>query len=469
MFEEGGLPREVRRNAATGLALHRAGVEAWLAVGERAPHSLDVGPARCLVAGDAETVAVDRPQVVARFLRPLQDRLRRARRADGEGVEPALVLDREAETLEPCRQNIREAMDAPRDPGEPVRPVVDRVHAGDDAEQHLRRADVAGGLLAPDVLLAGLEREAERLPTAAVHRDADDAARHGAAVLLVGREVGRVRPAVAERHAEALRAAHRDVGAELAGRRQQHQAEQVGRNRHDRALRVRLFDDPPVVGHPAAGLGVLQQDAEERPLRQPCAVIAHHHLDADGLRAGLHHRDGLRQAGVGDEEAVAAVLRDTVAHVHGLGRRRRLVQQRRVGAVEPREVHHHGLEVEQRLQAALRNLRLIRGVGGVPARVLQDVALDDRRRDRVVVAEADHGARDAVAPGQLCQLPQHVALCAAFRKVRRDLRADRGRHGRIHQRVERLVAHGLQHGREILLARADMAADEGVRLLQSRQ
>ncbi len=41
-----------------------------------------------------------------------------------------------------------------------VRTVIDGVHPGHDRQQHLRRADVAGRLLAPDVLLAGLERHA---------------------------------------------------------------------------------------------------------------------------------------------------------------------------------------------------------------------------------------------------------------------------------------------------------------------
>ena len=180
----------------------------------------------------------------------------------------------------------------------------------------------------------------------------DDPARHGAAELLVGGEVGGVGPAVAEGHAEALRVADCDIGAELAGRCQQDEAEQVGRDRDHRSLPARLLDNPGVVRHRAADFRVLQQDAEERPFRQPGPVIAHLDLDADGLGAGLHHRDGLRQAGVGDEEAVAAVLGDAVAHVHGLGRRRAFVEQRGVGAAKPGEVHHHGLEVEQGLQPA---------------------------------------------------------------------------------------------------------------------
>ena len=47
-------------------------------------------------------------------------------------------------------------------------------------------------------------------------------------VPLERREERRVRAAVAERHAEALRVAEHDVGAHLARRRQQRQAQQIG-------------------------------------------------------------------------------------------------------------------------------------------------------------------------------------------------------------------------------------------------
>lgn len=50
---------------------------------------------------------------------------------------------------------------------------------------------------------------------------------------------------------------------------------------------------------------------------------------------------------------------------------------------------HHGLEVEERLQAALRDLRLVRGVGSVPPRGLKHVAEDDGRNSGLAVAHAD--------------------------------------------------------------------------------
>ena len=51
------------------------------------------------------------------------------------------------------------------------------------------------------------------------------------------------------------------------------------------------------------------------------------------------------------------------------------------GGRQPGEVGDHGLEVQQRLEPALADLRLVRRVGGVPGRVLQHVAPDHRRGD----------------------------------------------------------------------------------------
>ena len=102
---------------------------------------------------------------------------------------------------------------------QPLRAVVDGVHRGHHREQHLRGADVARGLLAPDVLLAGLQRQPEGRAALGVLRHADEAPGHVALVLVLHREEGGVRTAVAQRHAEALRRAERDVGAHLAGRR----------------------------------------------------------------------------------------------------------------------------------------------------------------------------------------------------------------------------------------------------------
>ena len=66
-----------------------------------------------------------------------------------------------------------------------------------------------------------------------------------------------------------------------------------------------------------------------------------------------------------------------------------LVEEGGVGNVEPREVADHGLVVEEALEAALRDLRLVRRVLRRPAGVLEEVAQDGVRHRRVVVAHPD--------------------------------------------------------------------------------
>ena len=118
---------------------------------------------------------------------------------------------------------------------QPLRAVIDGVQAGDVGEQRLRGADVRRRLLAADVLLARLQRHPVRRVAVRVDRHADDAARRLPDVLLERREERGVRAAVAERHAEPLRVAEDDVGAHLAGRRQQREAEQIGADRDEHA------------------------------------------------------------------------------------------------------------------------------------------------------------------------------------------------------------------------------------------
>ena len=106
-------------------------------------------------------------------------------------------------------------------------------------------------------------------------------------------------------------------------------------------------------------------------------MVADDHLDTQRLGACLYDLDRLRMASLGDEErASLRPPRRARAHVHRLGGRGGFVEQRRVRDRQAGQVDHHRLEVEQRLESALGDLRLVRRVLRVPARVLQDVAQD---------------------------------------------------------------------------------------------
>ena len=245
------------------------------------------------------------------------------------GVEPRAVHDRAAARLDARHEERGQAVYTLGNATQPVGAVVGGVHAGDVRQQHLRRADVRGCLLAANVLLTRLQREAQRRPTLGVGAHTDEPTGEGTGILLTRRDERRMRTAEAHRHTEALRRPDHDVGAERARRRQQHTSEQIGRDHRDRAAGVERVDHGPVVDHRATRAGVGEQRSEATVDVQ-LSVRPDDELDADRLGACREDRDRLR-VGVGiDEERGAITLRQPVSHRHRLGRRRRLVQQRRV-------------------------------------------------------------------------------------------------------------------------------------------
>ncbi len=113
------------------------------------------------------------------------------------------------------------------------------------------------------MLLAGLDREPVGGIAVRVHRHAHDAARDLAHVLLLGREIRRVRSAESHRHAESLRGSDRDVRSEFAGRHEQRERERVRGDDHRRTRGLGALRERAVILDAAVGGGVLEQDSAE--------------------------------------------------------------------------------------------------------------------------------------------------------------------------------------------------------------
>ena len=291
--------RELRRNR-----IGRVGVEGIDVARhpERAPEALHLRALRDLVARDADRVRIDAQEVDVELTRGRDDGVRVVRDAHADGVEVGVVHELVPALAEPAGEDRRQPVHAARDQLEPLAAVVDGVHRGHHGEQHLRRADVRRGLLAADVLLAGLQREAQRRIAVGVDRDADEAARQRALETGADAHVGRVRAAEADRDAEPLRRADDDVGAHLARRLEQHEREQVGGDARERALGVRGLGERREIAHAAARARVLREHAEAPALGQPVADVGHDDLDAERLGARLQRRERLREdVGIDDE------------------------------------------------------------------------------------------------------------------------------------------------------------------------
>ena len=165
---------------------------------------------------------------------------------------------------------------------------------------------------------------------------------------VASRKERRVRPTVAERHAETLRAPNRDVRVEFTGRLEQREAQQVRRNYHQCASPVRSFNQGPIIVNRAERVGVLNQRAKNLRAENKRAVVIDDNVDAERPGAGLDDFNVLRMTVLRDEENVAAFLVfEAVAHHHRFRRGGGFVEQRGVGDFEAGEVADHRLKIKQ--------------------------------------------------------------------------------------------------------------------------
>ena len=125
---------------------------------------------------------------------------------------------------------------------------------------------------------------------------------------------------------------------------------------------------------------LLQQHAEDVLVIQHFVGVVDDHVKAEGFSASAHHVQRLGMHVRRHEEAVGIFqLAHALGHRHCFGGGGRFIQQRGGGNIHTGQIQRHLLEVQQRFQTALGDFRLIRGVSGVPARVFQHVAQDNRR------------------------------------------------------------------------------------------
>ena len=133
-----------------------------------------------------------------------------------------------------------------------------------------------------------------------------------------------MRPAEAERHAEALRVADDDVGAHLARRRQQRQRQQVGGDGDERRppRAPASMNGRRSSTRAALRPGYCSSTPNTRASNVMSAIEPTLQLDAERLGAAAQHRDRLRKAAIRHQEhaAVSAQL----LRLHAVQQRHRL-------------------------------------------------------------------------------------------------------------------------------------------------
>ena len=229
------------------------------------------------------------------------------------------------------------------------------------------------------------------------------------------------------------------------------EAEQVCRDRHRDARPFRTTDELAKLVEPPRFVRRLDDRAKHSIRQLDLPEVPDHQLDAERLGARAEHLDRLRKAAIGDEElrraddGIDALSLHPMQHHHRLGGRRGFIQQRRRRDRHPGQVADHRLKVEQPFEAALGDLGLIRGVGRVPAGILEHVPQNDTRREAAVVAEPDIRLEQLVAGGDAPQLPQKLLLGLPVREIEALREANPRGNGFVHQRLQRRGADDLQH------------------------
>ena len=384
-------------------------------------------------------------------------------------VEIMLAVKSVAKRLQFGGQHIRLAVDVGGDVAQSDRAMIHGIHARHDGQQCLRGADVAGGLVALDVLLTGLQGHAQCRAALAVLAHTDDAARDDALEIVLAGKEGRMWPAIAHRHSETLAVAQYHIGTPRTGALQQHKAHDVGSHGYERPHGMHLFGKGGKAFHLTVLGRILQHGTVKLLGDVHLFVVAYHQFDAQRTATGDEQVDGLREAIGRDEELADACLllgarTGIVEHDHRLRSGSGLIEQRCVGDLQPCQVADHCLEIEQCLQAALGYLGLIGRIGGVPSRILQHIAFHHVGHNAVVVAQSDIRAVELVLGAHLADMGCKFGLGHGLWQVEVLLQAD-GRGNRLgDQFLDAGHPDGGEHGVNILLAWAYVAVNESVLL-----
>ena len=252
-----------------------------------------------------------------------------------------------------------------------------------------------------------------------------------------------MRTTEAHRHTEALGVAQSNIRAQFGRRFQQDQAHDVGGNGHDCTFCFQTADNVLQVLHIAVFADVLEQRAKVFAFIR-LGKIADHQFKAEIFGAGFHHVQSLRIDALVHKETLGFHFAHAVRHRHRFGGSGCLVQQRRACHRETGQIDAHLLEVQQRFQTPLRDFRLIRGVGGVPARIFQYVAQNHVRHTSRVITQTDIGFVDHVLRRNAFQFRQSVRLGQGFGQIEFRRHTDALRHGVADKIVHALLAERFQ-------------------------
>ena len=285
-------------------------------------------------------------------------------------------------------------------------------------------ADIAGGLLAADMLFAGGKRQHIAAAAFGIHCFAGEAARHLPQIFFTRRKEPDIRPAEIEAVADRLPFGRNDVGALGARRLQQAEGNNFRHHRdQQRTLGMGSLGNRAQIADQTEHIGALHHDASRLIVNQRGDVFRRAGRNGRARHRALKRRQifdrlrivGMKAAGQDGFWPPGQALR----HQHGLSRRGGTVVHRGVGNLHPGQERHLGLKLIKILQRALRDFRLIRRVGGKKFRTLDQMI--HRGRNMMAIsagaAEERHRAGRNIARGHACHRAFDIHFALRVRQI----------------------------------------------------
>ena len=311
-------------------------------------------------------------------------------------------------------------------------------------------AYIRGSFVAFDVLLTHAKSHTKSGITLGVDAPTDDTARESALEGLGEGEEASVRTTEAHGQTEALGITHGAIGTHLAGSLHQSQRHQVSGHTDEDTLLMALADEARPILSLTKLVGILHEGGEVAAVELGLGSFTSDNLNTTGSGIGLHHSQGLGQNTLVDEDLADTILLGLTAatveeHDHGLASGGCLVKQTGVAQGHASHAGNHSLVVHQGFETSLGYLGLVRSVGGVPARVLKDIAHDDGGSDSAVVAHTNIGAVEFIFLGQRTHMVQELVLAHALGQGHGLFETDGGGHSLLDELVHGFHADNVEH------------------------
>ena len=170
-----------------------------------------------------------------------------------------------------------------------------------------------------------------------------------------------------------------------------------------------------------------------------------------------------------DNEHIAFALDAALGQRHGFSGCGGFIKHGRIGDRHAGQVADHGLEIDQRLHAALRNLGLVGRVGGIPSGVFQHVAQNHARRIGAVITLANKAFEHLVLGSHCLELLERGRFRDGRRNCHGAAAGNRLRNYAVNQRPARGRSDDAEHVGFVSLVNANMAGNEFGRIFKLAQ